>query len=473
MASRARRDIRRNLLLILLALLALGGLIALVGLVQGGVPPVLLPEQRAEFLQRRANPADNGFADLTAAWTALAALGPVPKCDDLLASQKVQLQRSMNPGNLLDTFSSLGRFLGATTFCPNDDPRFREYMDKSEPVLAAVQAALAKPYILHTRSTLTPDAQESDSLEPLRGLLRHLTALAIYKSTVTADTERATGIIKDAIAVCQKIEASGSYDLNIADPHHGGPRDPQNFFRAGLGSTAGYPWRAIPAIAKYAVDRNDPLDALLELTRPALEDPPDRSALLLAYCMMLDDVMTGVDAPPNLRFDKRMLMAVSNRFARRDARVMVERETEVREAVNGPLREYAKKIRVVAGEGGFFGPKFMGLQTALMNVTSVQEARTIMVGLAVRLEAFRKGHGDYPEKLEELAPQYLSKIPVHPLSGDPLVYKKSKEGYVLSENGAPNMPDMHGMRFREDISFDMRVFAVPAPPVPAPPPPPN
>jgi hypothetical protein len=152
---------------------------------------------------------------------------------------------------------------------------------------------------------------------------------------------------------------------------------------------------------------------------------------------------------------------------------MVEREAEVREAVNGPLREYAKKIRVVAGEGGFFGPKFMGLQTALMNVTSVQEARTIMVGLAVRLEAFRKGHGDYPEKLEELAPQYLSKIPVHPLSGDPLVYKKSKEGYVLSENGASQMPDMHGMRFREDISIDMRVFAVPAPPVPAPPPPPN
>jgi hypothetical protein len=117
-----------------------------------------------------------------------------------------------------------------------------------------------------------------------------------------------------------------------------------------------------------------------------------------------------------------------------------------------------------------FGPKFMGLQIALMNVTSVQEGRRIMAGLAVRLEAFRRDRGAYPEKLEELVPQYLSKIPAHPLHGEPLVYAKSKEGYVISGNGVASLPDMPRMHFGQDISIDMRVVADPIPPVPPPPP---
>ena len=472
MAGRGRRDIQRNLLLILLALLALGGLIVFVGVLQGGEVPVLMPEERARFLERRDNLADNGFANLTEAWTQLTGLGPVPVCEDLLLKQKLIQQPAANSNALLDTSSSLVRFMGAGGYCPNDDPRLREYMDKSEAVLPAVQTALAKPFIFCSQSSIAVESQKSGTMEPARKLVQHLSALALYRCSVSGDTAKATAILQDAITVCRKLEESSSFELNITDPHHGEPPGRECLFRVGLGLSAGYPWIAIPVVAKYAVDRNDPLDALLEMTRPALEEPSDRAAVLTAFCMMLDDTMAGLDAPPNMRFDQRMVMAVSNRAARRDAQILVAREADVREAVNGPINNYPEKMRQIAGDGGLFGPKFMTLQIALRNVTSVLEGHKIVAGLAVRLEGFRRDHGAYPDKLDELAPQYMSKVPLHPLYGEPLTYTKSAEGYVISENSAQNTPDMRRMRFREDIGIDMRVFAPPAPPsTPAPPPP--
>ena len=475
MASRARRDIQRNLLFILLALLGLGVLIAVVGVVQGGVAPVLMLEQRAKFLERRGNAADNGFADLTGAWTQITGLGPVPVCEDLLLNQKLNRQ-GMAYRSLLDTSLSLTLLMGANSYCPNDDPRLREYMDKSEAVLPTVQAALEKPFIFCSQSSIAVESQKSGSMEPVRRLVQHLSALALYRSTVIGDTAKATALLQDAITVCRKLEESGSFELNITDPHQGEPPGREGLFRVGLGLSAGYPWLAVPVVAKYAVDRNEPLDTLLEMTRPALEDPSDRSAVLTAFCMMLDDTMAGLDAPPNMRFDQRMVMAVSNRAARRDAQILIDREADVRAAVNGPINNYPEKIRQIAGDGGLFGPKFMTLQVALRNVTTVLEGRKIVAGLAVRLEAFRRDHGGaYPDKLDELVPQYMTKLPVHPLYGEPLVYTKSKEGYVISENGAPpNAPDMHRMRFRDDFGIDMRVFAPLTPPptsAPAPPPP--
>ncbi len=475
MASRARRDIRRNLLFILLALLALGGLIAFVGLVQRGTVPVLMPEKRAKFLERRANLADNGFATLTAAFAQLNSLGPVPQCEDLLRTGKLNVQRPVNPQNPLDSAANLCAYLGAGSFCPNDDPRFKEYMDKTEAVLTSIKAALERPCIFHTRLNIAADADAADDLEPVRGLIRHMNALALYHSAVSGDTAGATGILRDAIAVCDALDASGSFDLNLGDPHHEGPPGREGFFKVGLGFSAGTPWMTIPVLAKYAADRNEPLDALLEMTRPALDTPPDRSPRLVAYCMMLDDVMTGGDnVPSDRRFGQRLWSAITGNFAQRDARVLLEHEEAVLAAVNGPLKEFSAKIREIAGDGGMFGPKFMALQHELMQTAAALEARRILAGLAVRLEAFRKDRGDYPEKLDELVPQYMDKIPVHPRSGDALLYAKFKEGYRIAENNEPGDPQRPYRRFREDLTLDMRVLPntiAPLSPPPAPPPP--
>ncbi len=456
MGSRARRDIRRNLLLILLALVALGGMIAFVGIVQGGVVPVLMPEERAKFLEHRADVTGNGFSDLLDACKALEGLGPVPQCEDLLRTGKLSLRRPMNPQNPLETSDALGRYMGANSFCPNDDPRFKEYMDKTDAVLPAVQTALAKPFIFRSSVSIVGDSRQPDPLAPVNNLVRRLCAFARYDSIITGDTAKAVAMLQSAIAIGRKLEESGSFDLHVGNSNH--PAGREGFFRFGLSLSDESPWTTAPVLAKYAVDRNESLDALLDMTRPVLDEPSDRSQLLFAYCMMLDDLLEGTQVPSDLDMGHRLIMAMVTRTARRDARILAEQETAIRGAVNGPLGEFPAAIRKIAGEGGIFGPKFLYFEMALMNVRSVLEGRRIVAALAVRVEAFRKDHGDYPEKLDELLPQYLSKIPVHPSSGKPLDYTKYKEGYVISENGASGMSGMNRMYPREDITIDTRVI---------------
>ena len=477
MASRARRDIRRNVLVILIALLALSGLIAFVGVVQGGSVPVLMPEERARFVERRSDAAGNGLPDLLDACKALEGFGPVPACEDLLKSGKITMPNMTHPQNPLETSASLARYMLSGSFCPNDDPRFKEYMDKTETVLPAVEKALAKPFLLHSRISIGEDPRKPAPLAPVENLVRHLCALARYQSMVAGNTAKAVNRLQIAVAVCRGLEESGSFDLRVGDdPHQNARRE--GFFKFGLGTGAECPWTSIPVVAKYAADRNESLDALLEMTRSAVEDAPDRSSLFQAYCMMLDDVLEGRVTTQDMNFGRRIVMAVASRNARGDARILAEHDAAMREAVNGPLDAFRGRIREIAGEGSIFGPKFMTLTMALTNVRSVLEGRMLVAGLAVRLEAFRKDHGGYPEKLEELVPQYLPKIPPIPLahtgggmpggmggqnapSGKPPVYEKFKEGYVLSESGASNLPDLQRSRYRgDDFSLDMREFPV-------------
>ena len=63
------------------------------------------------------------------------------------------------------------------------------------------------------------------------------------------------------------------------------------------------------------------------------------------------------------------------------------------------------------------------------------------VGLA--LQIYKGRHGKYPERLEELAPDILSVIPVDPFTGKSLIYKPGGEGFLLYSVGVNGVDD-HG-----------------------------
>lgn len=66
----------------------------------------------------------------------------------------------------------------------------------------------------------------------------------------------------------------------------------------------------------------------------------------------------------------------------------------------------------------------------------------ILVSLCLRV--YRLEHGDYPEKLSLLAPNYLQKIPADPFgNGEPLRYKKQGATYKLWSIG-PDLKDNNG-----------------------------
>jgi hypothetical protein len=51
--------------------------------------------------------------------------------------------------------------------------------------------------------------------------------------------------------------------------------------------------------------------------------------------------------------------------------------------------------------------------------------------VACALERYRLAHGSYPEKLEELSPQFIAKLPHDDVSGEPLHYHRTPDGQFI------------------------------------------
>ena len=63
--------------------------------------------------------------------------------------------------------------------------------------------------------------------------------------------------------------------------------------------------------------------------------------------------------------------------------------------------------------------------------TSVDLAR-----VAIALERYRLAHGEYPESLDALAPQFMEKVPHDIIGGQPLHYRRTDDGqFVLYSVG--------------------------------------
>lgn len=64
--------------------------------------------------------------------------------------------------------------------------------------------------------------------------------------------------------------------------------------------------------------------------------------------------------------------------------------------------------------------------------------------------------GSPPESLESLVPVYLSTVPQDPYSGEPLVYRRTPDGYLLYSVG-PNRTDDGGQRVSFNQAISKRV----------------
>jgi hypothetical protein len=111
----------------------------------------------------------------------------------------------------------------------------------------------------------------------------------------------------------------------------------------------------------------------------------------------------------------------------------------------------------------------MGMSlSSLYNVAMVLD-KTQQLGsltkLAIVLHIYRLENGQYPERLQDLVPKYLPKLPEDLFSGQPPIYRRTEKGFVLYSVG-PNGKD-DGGRTAEDSPHgdDIRVqIPVPEPP---------
>jgi hypothetical protein len=82
--------------------------------------------------------------------------------------------------------------------------------------------------------------------------------------------------------------------------------------------------------------------------------------------------------------------------------------------------------------------------------------------LAFALAAYYRDHGGYPKELAALEPKYLDKIPIDLFSGEPLVYRPSKNGYLLYSVGV-NGRDEEGRGSEDEPQGDDLSVRMPLP----------
>ena len=78
-------------------------------------------------------------------------------------------------------------------------------------------------------------------------------------------------------------------------------------------------------------------------------------------------------------------------------------------------------------------------QTTAHNQTLVNEAQ-----IACALERYRLAHGEYPDTLDALAPQFIEKIPHDIIGGEPLIYRPTADGKFLLYSVGWNETDDDG-----------------------------
>jgi len=108
-----------------------------------------------------------------------------------------------------------------------------------------------------------------------------------------------------------------------------------------------------------------------------------------------------------------------------------------------------------------------GLQSPLFRKVCVQDAwsvgKTRAARTGIAAERFRLRTGKLPEKLAQLAPEFVSSVPSDPFDGKPLRFKRLDEGYVLysvgengEDDGGSNEEDEHGRQRSDDVTFTIR-----------------
>src|SRR5262249_45701251 len=191
---------------------------------------------------------------------------------------------------------------------------------------------------------------------------------------------------------------------------------------------------------------------------------------------VVDKLLKDIDWDPAMRH--------ANRWYDRLSAAMLLKERRAREKSFDEMEGELKKLKrdlvesgaiakalladktTAAERGKVLGDVLIGL--LMPAVRKVQQAgdrieqiqRNLHVAFA--LAAYRADKGTYPAKLDALAPKYLTQVPGDLFSGKTLMYKPSKQGYLLSSVGA-NGKDDGGRGFEDDPRGDDLPVRMPLP----------
>ena len=89
----------------------------------------------------------------------------------------------------------------------------------------------------------------------------------------------------------------------------------------------------------------------------------------------------------------------------------------------------------------FFSGMLVSSYSSVLVRSAATQARLRLARTVMAIEKFRSVRGRLPEKLGELAPQFLSSVPADPFDGAPLHYRRLAKGYVIYSIDADGKDD--------------------------------
>lgn len=125
---------------------------------------------------------------------------------------------------------------------------------------------------------------------------------------------------------------------------------------------------------------------------------------------------------------------------------------DAREALDHkkPLHQSDKDYAQLAGMEGYSPYTALAkmLVPAVESVTPKFDREQVTIDLAAAacaLERYRLDHGEYPDTLEALTPDYISNVPMDLMDGQPLRYHKRDDGWFDLYSVGPNQKDDGGV----------------------------
>jgi len=114
-------------------------------------------------------------------------------------------------------------------------------------------------------------------------------------------------------------------------------------------------------------------------------------------------------------------------------------------------------LRAVLSHKFFAGSLFQPHLHRFIRGFAVAQAVTDQAILACALEQYRLAHGQFPDKLEALTPQFISQLPKDALTGEPYKHRRADDGqFVLYSVGWNEKDDGGTVALSKDGSVDVR-----------------
>jgi type II secretory pathway pseudopilin PulG len=124
------------------------------------------------------------------------------------------------------------------------------------------------------------------------------------------------------------------------------------------------------------------------------------------------------------------------------------------------MQEYDRQVH--SHPGGLMTAILMPSLSAAMQKVAIAEARRGAARLGLALYRYRAQHGRFPEKLDDVVPEFIAAVPPDPFDGKPLRLRQTDRGATVYSIGPETTDKREALWFDIDKSQGEIAFTVPA-----------